>query len=76
MWVLEDVDAIYPENSVSIYNRWGGLIFQSEKGKYATTPWNGKYKNDDLPVGTYYFIIENGSNSSDTIKGTVSILRL
>ena len=53
------------------FNRWGGLLYQSEKGNYLTQPWNGKFNNENLPVGTYYFIIETGS---ETLKGIVSII--
>ncbi|MGZ3900678.1 MAG: T9SS type B sorting domain-containing protein, partial [Bacteroidia bacterium] len=34
--------------------RWGELLFRSEG---YNVPFDGKYNNKDLPVGTYYHII-------------------
>ncbi len=70
-WNIQDIDSYYPENQVFVYNRWGALLYQSEKGAYSNNPWNGKYKDENLPVGSYYFIIETGEES---LKGIVSIL--
>jgi gliding motility-associated-like protein len=70
-WNIQDIDTYYPENQVFIYNRWGALLYQSEKGSYLSKPWNGKYKDEALPVGSYYYIIETGS---DNLKGIVSII--
>ncbi len=73
VWELENIDQVYPENVVRIYNRWGSLLFESEKGKYETKPWDGKYNGEQLPVASYYFMIEyNTNNKADT--GTVSII--
>jgi len=51
-----EIDFIYqfPDCEVEVYNRWGEQLFYS-KG-YAV-PFNGQYKGKDLPVGTYYYII-------------------
>jgi gliding motility-associated-like protein len=70
-WNIQDIDTYYPENQVFVYNRWGALLYQSEKGAYSNNPWNGKYNDENLPVGSYYYIIEAGS---DTLKGIVSII--
>jgi gliding motility-associated-like protein len=50
------IDFIYqfPDCEVEVYNRWGEQLFYS-KG-YAV-PFNGQYKGKDLPVGTYYYVI-------------------
>jgi gliding motility-associated-like protein len=50
------IDLIYqfPDCEVEVYNRWGERLFYS-KG-YAV-PFNGQYKGKDLPVGTYYYVV-------------------
>jgi gliding motility-associated-like protein len=50
------IDFIYqfPDCEVEVYNRWGERLFYS-KG-YAV-PFNGQYKGKDLPVGTYYYVV-------------------
>ena len=65
----------YPEAIVEIYNRWGELIYTSPAGY--TVPWNGKYNNkEDLPVGTYYYIIRlYYGDPSKVVTGPVTIIR-
>jgi gliding motility-associated-like protein len=74
-WVLDNIDQIYPNNVVSIYNRWGNLIYQSKTGQYETKPWDGRYNNENMPVGSYYFIIEYNDNFTESKVGIVSILK-
>ncbi len=75
IWELKDIDVIFPNNEVSIYNRWGALLFKSEKGKYETKPWDGKFNGEELPVASYYFIIEYNDDNMKNSTGTVSIIR-
>jgi gliding motility-associated-like protein len=45
----------YVTNNISIFNRWGNEVYNSE-GPYQNN-WSGKGKNDeDLPEGTYFVI--------------------
>ncbi|MGZ3930419.1 MAG: T9SS type B sorting domain-containing protein, partial [Bacteroidia bacterium] len=48
-WMLDNIQQ-FPNCTVEIYNRWGEPLFYS-KG-YGTN-FDGKYKGQDLPVGTY-----------------------
>lgn len=74
-WEIPHLDEQYPQNVVFIYNRWGNLIFQSNSGKYNQQPWDGTYKGEELPVGSYYFIIQLNDENTDDIKGNVTIMR-
>ncbi|MFA7445601.1 MAG: gliding motility-associated C-terminal domain-containing protein [Flavobacteriaceae bacterium] len=59
-------------NKVNIYNRYGKLVYDF-KGNY-TNQWKGQSKNDDeLPSGTYYYMLE--TNSGETFTGWVYINR-
>lgn len=56
---------------VEIFNRWGQKMFSSvgyEK------EWDGTYNNEDLPAGTYYYVIDYKSNKQPS-KGAITILR-
>jgi gliding motility-associated-like protein len=57
--------------TVMVYNRSGQLVFQSVG---YSRPWDGKYGGRNLPVGTYYYVI-NLKNSSPSIAGSVTIIR-
>ena len=66
----------YPDNKLTIFNRWGNLIFEREK---YNNDWDGKPNvntgtgSELLPSGTYFVIFEYGDNKSKTYKGFVQL---
>ena len=61
--------------SISIYNRWGQLVFYS---KDLNSCWNGNYKGIPQPADTYVYIINISSRCTNGIvqkKGTVILIR-
>lgn len=44
-----------PQCEVLVFNRSGTIVFQSDIGY--TRSWDGRYKGQDLPVGTYYYLL-------------------
>lgn len=75
LWEIENIDAVYPNNKVFVYNRWGNLIYDSIEGGYNQMKWDGTYNGENLPVGTYYFIIEYNDNFTASSNGIVSIIK-
>ena len=60
---------------LSIYNRWGELIFESES---LNRGWDGSHNSRPAPQGTYVCRIDyipTGTNQTKTIAGTVVLLR-
>lgn len=63
---------------MSIYDRWGELIFYSNE---LDTKWDGTYKNQPLADGVYVYVIEvtgynyRGDIYNELLKGDVSILK-
>ena len=74
-WELENIDNIYPNNVVSVYNRFGNKVYESKQGTYNTMPWNGTHQGEELPVASYYYIIEYNDNSTENKTGIVSIIK-
>ncbi len=73
VWVIQNLQD-FPDVVVEIYNRWGQLLWQSDVGY--TVPWDGLYKGKELPVGTYYYIIElNRPEFPEPITGPITIVR-
>ena len=74
VFVLENLNELYPNCKVSIVNRWGNLVFESEG---YINPWDGTLFNtgNPLPLGTYYYRLELTEDSSSDITGPISILR-
>ena len=75
LWDIENIDTVYPNNKVFVYNRWGNLIYESIEGGYNQMQWNGTYNGESLPVGTYYFIIEYNDNFTKSSTGIVTIIK-
>ncbi|SNR26439.1 C-terminal domain of CHU protein family protein, partial [Maribacter sedimenticola] len=73
----------FPNNTVKIYNRWGVLVFETKGYDNVENVFrgisNGRVtvkKNEELPVGVYYYIIEYANNeSSRTMNGYLYINR-
>lgn len=57
----------YPNNTLSVYNRWGNLIF--EKGSYAND-WNGMQYSD----GTYYYVLSIESQQ-EPLRGFFELIK-
>ncbi|MFN5878137.1 MAG: gliding motility-associated C-terminal domain-containing protein, partial [Flavobacteriales bacterium] len=74
VWEIIDLDNVYPKNAVTIYNRWGNVVFKSEEGNYSAKPWDGTYEGNPLPVSSYYFIIDFNENDVEPKTGTVTII--
>lgn len=63
----------FPELEVTIYNRWGGKVFESKGYK---EPWRGKSNGGiPLPAGTYYYVINPNKENLVPVSGSVTIIR-
>ncbi len=71
----------YPQNNITIFNRWGQVVFT--KDGY-DNDWTGDYQDrtgQPLPEGTYYFELFLGAGRSDeagqqiSVFGSITILR-
>jgi gliding motility-associated-like protein len=71
-FAIDGLNVKYPKCKVSIINRWGGVVFESEGYQY---PWDGTHKGKPLPVGTYYYIIDLNDGSNNLLRGPISIIR-
>ena len=71
-WTPLDIRS-YQDALVQVFNRWGGLVFESNGGVDFQV-WDGTNNGKELPVGTYYYIID--LNTGDVPQtGPVTIIR-
>ena len=55
-----------------MFNRWGALVHETSGLNYV--PWDGTSNGKELPVGTYYYILD--LNTSDEPQaGPITIIR-
>jgi len=72
VWEILDIEN-YPTAVVKVFNRWGEIVFESNGGD-AYIPWDGMFESEDLPVGTYYYVIDL-NNGEDAQTGPITIVR-
>lgn len=64
----------HPFFYLSVYNRWGELIFES---KDQDTGWDGTYKGMKVDPGVYGYYLKAGCEQEDEVfrKGNVTLIR-
>lgn len=63
---------LYPDMLVQIFNRWGGIVYESV-GEYK--PWDGKGPGGKLvPPETYYFVVDLRDDKTKRVTGTVTVI--
>ena len=74
---LEIFGKYFTDFKITIFNRWGEIIFISTDKDIR---WNGKYRGEDMQIGTYPYIVnyrgeyDNGSKEK-MIKESVTLIR-
>jgi gliding motility-associated-like protein len=73
-WLTTTSAACTNQISASVFNRYGHVVFKNDNYQ---NNWDGTYKGEPLPDGTYYYVITyrliNGNKV--IMKGDVTILR-
>ena len=65
--------AFYPEHKLSIFNRWGDVVYESRDYQ---GEWNGTYNGKELPAGTYlYVLVVEVSGEPYVIRKTITVIR-
>jgi gliding motility-associated-like protein len=70
VWVIKYLDN-YPGATVDVFNRAGQRVYRTQG---YSTPWNGTFKGNPLPIGTYYYVIDP-KNGREKISGSITILK-
>lgn len=77
-WIIDNIE-LYPENQVTIYNRWGDKVRRIDGYDNNENVWDGRSENGrELPAGTYFYVIEAGPNDEgepQVEKGYVQITK-
>jgi gliding motility-associated-like protein len=71
-WDIENINRLYPNVNIEVYDRWGEIVFKSTNGYLI--PWDGTKNGMPLPVNSYHYIIDLKNGERPRI-GQVSIIR-
>jgi len=62
-WVIDNI-GLYPDNDISIFNRWGEKVWSRSGYDNAKVVWSGENESGGLlPDGTYFYLIKTSSGS-------------
>ncbi|RXG11721.1 gliding motility-associated-like protein [Leeuwenhoekiella aestuarii] len=80
-WRIEDLDQ-YPNNTVSVFNRWGDLVFETKDYDNSLNVFRGEANQKTgmgagkLPEGTYFFMITSDNPElTEPVKGFIVLKR-
>lgn len=63
----------FTNTSLQIFNRYGNSVFEASN-MTEDRVWDGSYKNNDAPDGTYFYILDLG-DGSEIRKGWLQLIR-
>jgi gliding motility-associated-like protein len=72
-WEIKKI-YLFPNASIQIFDRWGRIVY-SRDGGYENDWYGTDSKGNDLPVDTYYYILDLEVDGVEPISGTVTIIR-
>ncbi len=70
-WIINNI-YLFPEAKIEVFDRWGRRVFRKD-GRYEND-WDGTSKGKELPMDSYYYIIDLNIGG-EPLKGTVTIIR-
>lgn len=70
-WIIKALEN-YPDAIVTVFDRSGKVVFESSAGY--PEAWDGRYNNEYLPMGTYYYVIKL-NEFLDLVNGSLTIIR-
>jgi gliding motility-associated-like protein len=68
-----DVEAIGGFNMIKIFSKWGQVVFEEQN--VGGFEWDGTFKGDPLPPGTYYYIMDINNPDYGKQSGPITIVR-
>jgi gliding motility-associated-like protein len=78
LWSIGEIEQ-YPDNSVTIFDRWGSIIFQARGYNNEHVVWDGTGNSSRMPgrgvvpAGTYFYSIR--IHGMGSINGYVELIK-
>ncbi|MBF7090162.1 gliding motility-associated C-terminal domain-containing protein [Flavobacterium sp. ALJ2] len=76
-YAIPDIDFLYPDYTLEIYNRYGNLMFKGNKNK---PDWDGKNSDSKIidgvaPNGVYFYVVHFNKDSRPPLQGRLYLNR-
>lgn len=74
---IPDIDFLYPDYTLEIYNRYGNLMFKGNKNK---PDWDGKNSDSKIidgvaPNGVYFYVVHFNKDNRSPLQGRLYLNR-
>ncbi|MCS7085765.1 MAG: gliding motility-associated C-terminal domain-containing protein, partial [Bacteroidia bacterium] len=66
--VVDNLPDRFPDATLQVFNRWGVLVYEAD-------PYRNDWTGDNLPEGTYYFLLRFNKCEAEAIKSHLTLLR-
>jgi gliding motility-associated-like protein len=80
-WKFRNIEQYidYYEIQVAVFNRGGFQVYSGKGYNNSSMVWDGRRSGNDLPIGTYYYVVKlvpkSATGTTHTFKGSVTIIR-
>ncbi|AYN03064.1 gliding motility-associated C-terminal domain-containing protein [Flavobacterium sp. 140616W15] len=76
-YAIPDIDFLYPDYTLEIYNRYGNLMFKGNKNK---PDWDGKNSDSKIidgvaPNGVYFYVVHFNKDNRPPLQGRLYLNR-
>ncbi|WP_185152666.1 Ig-like domain-containing protein [Fulvivirga aurantia] len=73
IFFIENIES-YPDNVVQVFDRWGGVVYETTGYNNDTNNWTGTNSTKETPAGTYYYIVKL-PKTGELFKGYVELIK-
>ncbi len=73
LWNITNFMHLFPDAVLEIFDRWGRLVYRTEN--VATEPWDGTSNNREMPMDSYFYVLELNYMNLEALSGTVNLIR-
>lgn len=73
IFFIKNIEA-YPENVVRVFDRYGGVVFETSGYSNDNNHWTGYNGSKEAPAGTYFYLIEL-RETGERFKGYVELIK-
>ncbi|RZK12735.1 MAG: gliding motility-associated C-terminal domain-containing protein, partial [Flavobacterium sp.] len=77
-FIIKNIRTLYPNFSITIYNRWGNVLFEGNASK---PDWDGnsekgiQVSGSKLPTGVYFYILNFNDATTKAVQGRLYLSR-
>ena len=71
-FLIDCLEDVFTDNNLVIFNRWGDEVYSAEPYR---NDWTGQRDGNDLPAGTYFYILNLTPDGANCKQGFITIIK-